>query len=963
MRNWIGRFVERLLPAVTGNTNLTDLSLQTPQELNEQTLQAWLRELIDKLGALYEVSDGNERAFQQAYSALLRAIGTEETRLKLLERRLRALMRTVGVPQGASIIDLTDRIDSLSGVVYRDESGGYTLGSTVRTNRLVREDGQPVAWCTLARTLGSLVEGADPNLLITNHPEQSVLWVTSSPAPLTAGSWMVNHTWIPANYQSGELLLFEVESLEPFYANELVVQAGTPVTVLQYRYHVTGGRANLNPYPLYSSGQWGGSGVQSMTLDSRVCGTISSDTGSFIELSIPLPQLPSHAHSRSVMLQLTAYAEQELSLQVSGIWMRDGTAVGYTSLYLPFTDRLVWRELQVELDEPYARGGCDTLELQLRVVGEPDRTRRLLVYRLDAWVSLYHRNVDSGPAEQHLIPLTGMPKLPITRFALVVNNQLHTADTSGVRYRTVLRRIALSRTAAPRQGSIRFLPVDSKDTIRHATVTVSGSGLGKSELVLQVANGKPIRIPLGESGGSFSVSVAEEREQVADGGGYLCRVPARSMEERFDGTTGTRVELGRMPWIWRELVTEQYRKLGYYDPNASSIDAELVRRLLRNGKPEDLPWLVTLDSEWSCSGAIIRQGNWLEIAFGNSATISWDPAGTSIPDGSLLVLLLRVDGVNMDSLRVKVNGEDVRHELVQLPAGAPYPGMASYALLVDTDHVSSLQLQLGASGGAKVAICRKVGSVPSQRGFIPLQVFVRWRGLNMVPATHGERSELSGPTAVSAERLAQASESRLAEYQLWLQENQLSYQFSGERKVYMTRLYPISRNSGKPVLKVEEVLADGTRKPISESEYRLVPEFGLLELNRQLGQDSYLVASYISDAADTSVRSYAPSTVNRTDFITGAAPRLKPPELNPARSDYYPVLEYYQHGRNIVFSTPVSPLGDTPSEIRVRYLYLPSSIRTTLVLRRSDDDSQPVVERVWMSITTDAESMLSTGGS
>jgi hypothetical protein len=70
----------------------------------------------------------------------------------------------------------------------------------------------------------------------------------------------------------------------------------------------------------------------------------------------------------------------------------------------------------------------------------------------------------------------------------------------------------------------------------------------------------------------------------------------------------------------------------------------------------------------------------------------------------------------------------------------------------------------------------------------------------------------------------------------------------------------------------------------------------------------------------TIARSY-PLTRNKTDYISGRVPTLRPPNLNSLDEQaYYPIIEYYvSESGELVFSRDFFEFGDTPAKISVEY--------------------------------------------
>lgn len=343
MREWIQRFTQSMLPTIVGDRSVDTLDLELPSQEDEQAVAHWLAELIRKLGVLYAVTDANELRFLRAHGTMLRAVSHLEARLSALERRWRSLLANRSLPQGALAADLFARVAGTQGVSYLPEAGGYTLGAALRADRLLSPDGMPLARCRLVRSLGTLRRGAPAERLVGGHPEDPQEWVTESEAPFFAGDWTGSHTWIPANYASGDLLQFELELMEPVYANELVLVCSQPLAVLQYRYHPTGWRDQLNSVPVYDANQWGNLNVQQVTLDGRRCARLNSDVASVVWRSLPLPSPVAGECSRSITVRLQLYPHRRCQLRLEANWIRNGRSVGFSAHTFDLRERRSWQ--------------------------------------------------------------------------------------------------------------------------------------------------------------------------------------------------------------------------------------------------------------------------------------------------------------------------------------------------------------------------------------------------------------------------------------------------------------------------------------------------------------------------------------------------------------------------------------------------------------------------------------------
>jgi hypothetical protein len=90
-----------------------------------------------------------------------------------------------------------------------------------------------------------------------------------------------------------------------------------------------------------------------------------------------------------------------------------------------------------------------------------------------------------------------------------------------------------------------------------------------------------------------------------------------------------------------------------------------------------------------------------------------------------------------------------------------------------------------------------------------------------------------------------------------------------------------------------------------------------------------------------------PVTRNMTDYMNGATPKLKQPNLDATSPDYYPIFEYYQHPAGyLVFAINMHTYSDTPAEITTEYSTLGISPRLTIDLNSSNSESPNFTPRV-----------------
>jgi hypothetical protein len=185
----------------------------------------------------------------------------------------------------------------------------------------------------------------------------------------------------------------------------------------------------------------------------------------------------------------------------------------------------------------------------------------------------------------------------------------------------------------------------------------------------------------------------------------------------------------------------------------------------------------------------------------------------------------------------------------------------------------------------------------------------------------------------------------------------------------MLQYYPVVVRDGKPQIQLyvvepvletrdgKSVLVDKTT-PLSDSQYRLVPEFGLVEVLTALPEDGVLLADYVFDGRDADLVSrwrrgqgLVPQTLNRTDYVNRQVVTLRPPNINPADPEYYPVLEYVHRGRKLQFPVDVVSLEEGDA-LQVTYSFLALELETELVLRDTPE-GPPVLRSAVADVTVD----------
>jgi hypothetical protein len=701
-----------------------------------------------------------------------------------------------------------------------------------------------------------------------------------------------------------------------------------------------------------------------------------------------LDALPSGCSSRGFELLLELRSAGGIGrVYVEADWIRGGRVVGQESAWVEVPVIGSVDVYPVWLEEPDGVGGADQVRVLVRQCGTED-DREIHVFGAGLVQRDLHFSLASAADTVQIVSLSDQAQ-PFTRFDVVLENPIGEVAPGAVRYRTALHGLSLVRAARTRRGRIRFVPITSADAIRHLRFWVSGENLHRSELVVRNAvNRYQQVIPLESATTQVDVWFVPEGSGAAFPSGYVVTCPLRTTTDRFVSTVEREVTLSHTPWVDQQVVAEEVARTGGYDPNGDRIDLGAVENLIRSGAGATGSVYQSVPSEWSSADRTVQGGYvvYRPVVSSGSATpisVVWSPGGWSLPGGDgVLVLPVRSWRVRWGQALVRVNGSATRFVVVDRAGFSGRDGEHDGYLLVEVtgvEEVTQLSVVLPPSawvvGDTDTELMIQFGMVPgylpAAGRHVPVRVDAVLHGLHMPPggvSVTGIREHY----VVRRERLQTATEERVGQYSSWVGESQdgsRQYIFSGERQIHMLQYYPVVVRDGRPQIQLyvvepvletrggRSVLVDKSTQ-LPDSQYRLVPEFGLVEVLTELPEDGVLLADYVFDGRDADLVSrwrrgqgLVPQTLNRTDYVNRQAVPLRPPNINPADPEYYPVLEYVHRGRKLQFPVDVVSLehGDA---LQVTYSFLALELETELVLRDTPE-GPPVLRSAVADITVD----------
>ena len=991
MRNTFPRFDEENLREYFPTLEGASLRVAIPNRIDEQSLSQWLRHIRDVLETAYRVQDGHAHAFAVGEDTVRRSLAGLEFRVRQLERNLRYRLSQLKMMVGAGsagshvLLDLLTSIAGASGVSYSDDRRGYTLSSGLVVQSLLSPVGEPLVQGRLVRSLGRVLEAGDATALLVSHSEEVESWTTELPVAPSASPIA---SWLPYTYQSGELLQFQWSGVDTFFADELIVRSVSPVRVVQYRLHPIGRRRELCPSPRYSDSVWGRSGGSVRTEDRRQYAVLPGGTMASVWFTAGLDELPSGCSSRGFELLLRLRSVGGIGrVYVEAYWIRGGRVIGQESAWVEVSVIGSEEVYVVWLEEPDGVGGAEQVRVVVRQSGTGGN-QEIHVFGANLVLRDLHFSLASTADTVQIVPISNQVQ-PFTRFDVVLENPIGEVAPGTVRYRTALRNLSLLRSARTRRGRIRFVPMTSADAMRHLRFWVSGENLHRSELVVRNAvNNYQQVIPLQSATTQVDLWFVPEGSGATFPSGQVVKCPLRTTTDRFISTVEREVTLSHTPWVDQQAVTEEVASTGGYDPNGDRIDLSTVENLIRSGVGTTGSVYQSGPSEWSTANRTVQGGYVVYrpvVSAGSSASVSvaWSSGGWALPGGDgVLVLPVRSWRVRWKQALVRVNGGPSRFVVVDRVGFSGRDGEHDGYLLVELTGVREVR-QLSVTlppkawvvGDADTELMIQfgmaLGYLRASGRHVPVRVEAVLHGLYMPPggvSVSGTREHY----VVRRERLQTATEERVGQYSSWVGESQdgsRQYIFSGERQIHMLQYYPIAVREGRPQIQlyvVEPVLETRDGKsilvdkstPLPDGQYRLVPEFGLVEVLTELPKDGALLADYVFDGRDADLVSrwrrgqgIVPQTLNRTDYVNRQAVQLRLPNINPADPEYYPVLEYVHRGRKLEFPVDVVSLehGDA---LRVTYSFLALELETELVLRDTPE-GPPVLRSAVADITVD----------
>lgn len=217
---------------------------------------------------------------------------------------------------------------------------------------------------------------------------------------------------------------------------------------------------------------------------------------------------------------------------------------------------------------------------------------------------------------------------------------------------------------------------------------------------------------------------------------------------------------------------------------------------------------------------------------------------------------------------------------------------------------------------------------------------------------------VGGTRYVENERLELASDQMLEQYEQVMATGSVSRKISQDRPVYATMFAPLVINRIPlygPQLRLHlyDRSSNSLVRTLSRREYIVDRERGLIQPLIDIPADKYLVADYrFRVTSEAQLKLYESKvradlmTRNRTDYLFGSVPTLKPFRFGADEVRSYTVMEYYHQGNRLVLSEPVPPPIDATYAVNVSYWYLPVNPALKLVLRPTNEGRIPVVRKV-----------------
>lgn len=217
---------------------------------------------------------------------------------------------------------------------------------------------------------------------------------------------------------------------------------------------------------------------------------------------------------------------------------------------------------------------------------------------------------------------------------------------------------------------------------------------------------------------------------------------------------------------------------------------------------------------------------------------------------------------------------------------------------------------------------------------------------------------VGGTRYVENERLELASDQVLEQYEQAVAAGSVSRRISQDRPVYATMFAPLVVNrtpiyGAQLKLDLYDRTSNTLIRTLSRREYIVDRERGLIQPLVEISSDQYLVASYrFRVTSEAQLKLYESRvraelmTRNRTDYLFGSVPKLKPFRFGADEMRNYTVVEYYHQGNRLVLSEEVPPPVDAAYAVNVSYWYLPVDPAVKLILKPTGDGRVPVVRKV-----------------
>jgi len=408
--------------------------------------------------------------------------------------------------------------------------------------------------------------------------------------------------------------------------------------------------------------------------------------------------------------------------------------------------------------------------------------------------------------------------------------------------------------------------------------------------------------------------------------------------------------------------------------NDVPVQSMLIRTKRLN--PATTPFELSVTSNFATDNNVTH--NFIEVVRTRTienpddvrVVLSWSGSPITVPEGEALALSLKLQGFGQ-RLTFQLNDRVWTEDKVRLrdpeytgPNSESVLRRATVIIIGDGTQVSNLKVTAhGALGESEkyflLGVRTSFRKLSVFNTLVPIKLTVETPFGLFVPDVSGPLPAV-GTREVGDERLAQATDQQLEMYEQAVMDGQVAREIRYDKPVYATRFAPIAiAPNGYPILSLALYRRSNGRRvrDIARSEYFLDAERGLIQLKDDLSADYYIVATYkFKVVSETQIRMYESLvrgvrlTRNRTDYISGLVPQLRPLQFRANEVSGYPIIEYYHQGNKLILSQEIPPSADGHYTVRADYWYLPVDPAVKLVLRRPDEIRTPVVRRLVLMV-------------